>query len=92
MSGNASVKIAVIHDYADVFRTTRAYPRLQGHAVVIRTDLYTDPARVITQTVAISQEGAGSITIFALFRYCGRLVMREVCSRDKRHNHGARHQ
>jgi hypothetical protein len=43
-------------------------------------------------TVAVSQEGAASITIFALFRYCGRLVMREACSRDKRHNHGAMHQ
>ena len=38
MRGNASVKIAVIHDYADVFRTTRAYPRLQGHEVIIHTD------------------------------------------------------
>src|SRR4029453_9830851 len=27
------MKIAVIHDYADVFRTTRAYKRLQGHDV-----------------------------------------------------------
>jgi hypothetical protein len=32
------MKIAVIHDYADVVRTTRAYPRLQGHEVVIHTD------------------------------------------------------
>ena len=32
------MKIAVIHDYADVFRSTRAYPRLQGHEVVIHTD------------------------------------------------------
>ena len=28
------MKIAVIHDYADVFRTTRAYPRLQEHEVI----------------------------------------------------------
>src|SRR4029450_2951264 len=47
--GNTSMKIAVIHDYADVFRTTRAYPRLQAHEVIIHTDAYTDPARVIAQ-------------------------------------------
>ena len=41
------MKIAVIHDYADVFRTTRAYQRLQGHDVVVHTDAYTDPARVV---------------------------------------------
>lgn len=43
------MKIAVLHDYADVFRGTRAYPRLQGHEVVIHTNAYTDPARVIAQ-------------------------------------------
>src|SRR5215475_8621902 len=51
MRGNTSMKIAVIHDYADVFRTTRAYPRLQGHEVIIHTDAYTDPARVVAQVV-----------------------------------------
>jgi D-3-phosphoglycerate dehydrogenase len=43
------MKIAVIHDYADVFRGTRAYPRLQDHEVRIHTEAYTDPARVIAQ-------------------------------------------
>jgi len=43
------MKIAVIHDYADVFRTTRAHPRLKDHEVVIHTDAYTDPARVVKQ-------------------------------------------
>src|SRR5262245_476261 len=43
------MRIAVIHDYADVFRTTRAYQRLQGHDVVVHTDAYTDPARVVEQ-------------------------------------------
>jgi len=43
------MKIAVIHDYADVFRTTRACKRLQGHEVVVHTDAYTDPARVVAQ-------------------------------------------
>ena len=43
------MKIAVIHDYADVFRTTRAYPRLAEHEVRIFTDAYTDPARVVEQ-------------------------------------------
>src|SRR5262249_46498432 len=47
--GHTSMKIAVIHDYADVFRTTQAYPRLQEHEVIIHTDAYTDPARVIAQ-------------------------------------------
>lgn len=43
------MQIAVIHDYADVFRGTRAYPRLKDHEVHIHTDAYTDPARVIEQ-------------------------------------------
>jgi D-3-phosphoglycerate dehydrogenase len=43
------MKIAVIHDYADVLRSTRAYPRLQGHEVIIHTEAYTDPARVVEQ-------------------------------------------
>lgn len=43
------MKIAVIHDYADALRRTRAYPRLQGHEVRIFNDAYTDPARVVTQ-------------------------------------------
>jgi D-3-phosphoglycerate dehydrogenase len=43
------MKIAVIHDYADVLRRTRAYPRLKDHEVIIHTDAYTDPARVIEQ-------------------------------------------
>jgi D-3-phosphoglycerate dehydrogenase / 2-oxoglutarate reductase len=43
------MKIAVIHDYADVFRGTRAYPKLKDHDVRIFTDAYTDPARVVEQ-------------------------------------------
>jgi len=43
------MKIAVIHDYADVFRTTRAYHSLKGHDVVVHTDAYTDPPRVVEQ-------------------------------------------
>lgn len=43
------MKIAVIHDYADVFRTTKAFPRLAGHEIVIHTDAYTDPTRVVEQ-------------------------------------------
>jgi D-3-phosphoglycerate dehydrogenase len=43
------MRIAVIHDYADVFRTTRAYPKLKGHEVAVYTDAYIDPARVVEQ-------------------------------------------
>lgn len=43
------MKIAVIHDYADVLRTTRAYPKLKDHEVRIHTDAYTDPKKVIEQ-------------------------------------------
>lgn len=43
------MKIVVIHDYANVFRGTRAYPRLKDHEVIIHTDAYTDPGRVIEQ-------------------------------------------
>ena len=43
------MKIAVIHDYADALRHTRAYPKLQGHEVTIYNDAYTDPARVVEQ-------------------------------------------
>ena len=45
------MKIAVIHDYADALRNTRAYPKLQaaGHEIKIYNDAYTDPARVVEQ-------------------------------------------
>ncbi len=45
------MKIAVIHDYADALRHTRAFPKLQaaGHQVTIYNDAYTDPARVVEQ-------------------------------------------
>lgn len=43
------MKIAVLHDYADAMRNTRAYLRLQGHDVTIYNDAYTDPARVVEQ-------------------------------------------
>jgi D-3-phosphoglycerate dehydrogenase / 2-oxoglutarate reductase len=43
------MKIAVIHDYADVFRTTLAYPRLNEHEVSIHTDPEKDPAGLTTE-------------------------------------------
>src|SRR6185295_4222305 len=43
------MKIAVIHDYAGVFKTTRAYPKLAAHDVRVHTDAYTDPKRVVEQ-------------------------------------------
>jgi len=43
------MKIAVLHDYADVFRATSAYQKLSGHEVVVHTDAYADPARVVEQ-------------------------------------------
>ena len=43
------MKISVIHDYADVFRTTQAFARLKDHEVVIHTDAYTDPQRIVAQ-------------------------------------------
>src|SRR4029453_14754634 len=52
------MKIAGIHGYADVFRTTRAYQRLRGHDVVVHTDAYTDPARVGEQ-----RAGGGAVLL-----------------------------
>lgn len=43
------MKIAVIHDYADVLRTTKAYAKLQGHEVKIYNNAYTDPARLVEE-------------------------------------------
>lgn len=43
------MKIAVIHDYADVFRTTAASARLSGHDVAVYNDAYLDPDRVVEQ-------------------------------------------
>jgi D-3-phosphoglycerate dehydrogenase len=43
------MRIAVIHDYADVFRTTAAFGRLRDHEVVVHRDAYNDPARVVEQ-------------------------------------------
>lgn len=43
------MKIAVLHDYADVFRTTKAYSRLHEHEVHVHTEASPDPALVVTQ-------------------------------------------
>lgn len=43
------MKISVIHDYADVFRGTRALAKLKDHEVQIHTEAYTDPAKVVEQ-------------------------------------------
>jgi D-3-phosphoglycerate dehydrogenase len=39
------MKIAVIDDYADAFRKTGAFPRLQGHQVTVFRDSEKDPAK-----------------------------------------------
>ena len=41
-----SMKIAVIDDYQDAFRTLRCYPKLKGHEVLIYNDTEKDPARL----------------------------------------------
>ena len=43
------MKIAVIHDYADVLRKTAAYANLQGHEVTVHNEAYVDPGRVVQQ-------------------------------------------
>ncbi len=43
------MKIAVIHDYANVFRATKAFDRLREHEVLIHTDPSTHVDRLIGQ-------------------------------------------
>jgi D-3-phosphoglycerate dehydrogenase len=43
------MKISVIHDYADAFRKTKAFPKLKGHEVEVHTEAYTDQNRVVEQ-------------------------------------------
>ena len=40
------MKIAVIDDYQDAFRTLKCYPKLSGHEVVVFTDTETDPGKL----------------------------------------------
>jgi D-3-phosphoglycerate dehydrogenase / 2-oxoglutarate reductase len=40
------MKIAVIDDYQDAFRTLRCYPKLDGHEVLVYNDTEKDPARL----------------------------------------------
>jgi D-3-phosphoglycerate dehydrogenase / 2-oxoglutarate reductase len=40
------MKIAVIDDYQDVFRTLGCYPKLQGHEVLVYNDTEKDPDRL----------------------------------------------
>jgi D-3-phosphoglycerate dehydrogenase len=49
MEAKPDMNIAVIHDYADVFRTTLAYSRLKEHEVSIYTDPEKDPIRLSGQ-------------------------------------------
>ena len=43
------MKIAVLHDYADVFRRTAASARLSAHVVTVYNDAYIDEDRVVEQ-------------------------------------------
>jgi len=43
------MKIAVIHDYADVFRKIPEYAKLSGHEVVVDTGTEKDPAKLAKQ-------------------------------------------
>ena len=52
------MKIAVIHDYADVFRTTRAYAKLKGHDVVTYRDSVKEPAKLAERL-----SGAGAVIL-----------------------------
>jgi D-3-phosphoglycerate dehydrogenase len=40
------MKIGVIHDYADMFRRSAAYPRLKGHEVKVHTGTDKDPEKL----------------------------------------------
>lgn len=40
------MKIAVIDDYQDAFRTLKCYPKLKGHEVIVYNDTEKDPARL----------------------------------------------
>ena len=53
---------ALIHDYADVLRTTRAFPRLKDHQVSVFTDAYTEAWKpsakpFMTAIVTFADEG-----------------------------------
>ena len=41
------MRIAVVHDYADVFRRAPAFARLAGHEVVVSTEASCDPAQLV---------------------------------------------
>ncbi|MEQ1772342.1 MAG: D-2-hydroxyacid dehydrogenase family protein [Burkholderiales bacterium] len=43
------MKISVIHDYSDVFRTTKHFAKLAGHEVVIHNDAYISADKVVEQ-------------------------------------------
>jgi len=40
------MKIAILDDYQDVFRTLKCYPRLKGHDVAVYHDSVKEPAKL----------------------------------------------
>ena len=76
------MKIAVIHDYADAFRKSAAYPRLKGHEVLIDTGTRTDLERlagvealVLTQQrVPVTRELLGRVPRLRFISQTGRNV------------------
>ena len=40
------MKIAVLHDYGDMFRQAQAFGKLKGHEVVIHRGTETDPVKL----------------------------------------------
>src|SRR5262245_40526162 len=43
------MKIVIIDDYQNAFKTLRSYPKLSGHEVVVYTDTETDAAKLAEQ-------------------------------------------
>lgn len=54
------MKIAVIDDYQDAFRTLSVFPRLKDHEVVAFTDPEKDPARI---AVRLNEAGAEALVL-----------------------------
>ena len=40
------MKVAILDDYQDVFRTLKCYPRLKGHEVAVYHDSVKEPAKL----------------------------------------------
>ena len=77
------MKIAVIDDYQDAFRKTKAFPKLAGHEVTVFTDTEKDPDKLAARLK--SDEQLRAVPVVAFFSHVETELRRKALEAGVEH-------